>query len=683
MPCKSRAEGQFGDPVQAYICGIAPGVLPPIFASLVTIDNNAVLPDLLRFASVGLGYGYDGTRWRRSRVSRADQASDERLMAILSRAAAAGLDQSRPVGQRLRPVEARAALAAQAPGLVRLLVDSGLRVSDGANWRALMGGQDNAAAPASPVGAFIAGVARAALPAYADGDVVIPNFDLQGRLLVNAEGLVDTDDNAIAQGQETGLSIVENYIHNGAGWIRAQGGVDNVAAGGANQGAFVAGIARTALPVYADGDVALPTFDLTGRLQVNAEGILDTDDDSIAAAQETSLVIPLNYAFTGAAWQRIQARGAVADQAYTINRLLTDSVVRGDDATDYPVIAARAAVADQAYTLVRLLTDSVVRGDDGTDYPAIAARASGAAHSEALIHLLSSSCVYGYDATLGVGARDVPIGTDLASAISGRLATAFRGLNTDSLMCGIDNTVAAPNNVLRPVEARALSGYEGAASTLLGLLTMSQMAALDGSNGFVYRILSQTGNSPSAGVNENSRGLFVLQARESGFAAARRGRRFYATHQTPGTLVTGQTAFVTTTPTYMYRINVATIRAIIRSIHLSLANTPGGLVYVTLAIDTADRWSAGGSLETLQNTNEESATAAAGLFYENPTATAAGGGTRYLGTWIMPATPGASLDLDLQDGVLLGITASTLLIYVYAATTAPQIAHVIDLEEVS
>ena len=59
-------------------------------------------------------------------------------------------------------------------------------IFDGTNWVRLQGGIDNAAAPASPQGAFVAGEAHTALQVYADGDIVIPNFDTSGRLRTTA-----------------------------------------------------------------------------------------------------------------------------------------------------------------------------------------------------------------------------------------------------------------------------------------------------------------------------------------------------------------------------------------------------------------------------------------------------------------------------------------------------------------
>ena len=562
-------------------------------------------------------------------------------------------------------------------------------------------------------------------------------------------------------------------VHDGTNWGRLRGGIDNAVAAGNLRGAYVGGVVTDPVGVFANGDVSLLHFDVNGRLLTTAVAVIPPgtfaqgDFDSIAANEAIVTALWVRSAVTGydasaAVGSRnvpVVARNfdAITDVDADLIGLLTNSRLAfyNGDINKWERLEGRAALAAQPYGLGRILTDSVVRGDDGATYSAVAARAAGAAHSEALMHLLSSSCVYGYDASLGVGARDVPIGTDLASAISGRLATAFRGLNTDSLTCGIDNTVAAPNNVVRPVEARALGYTPGLADSLIRLLVGANLLGRDTTTGnweaisadqlvaisgkttantraayaasitvgldntgaavlrpvearapgamagsyallenaiigaydpisAVHRRLDLTGaSSPSAIEPESLYGLLTYQARDTGFAAARRGKRFYGTHQTPGTLITAQTAFVATTPTLMYRINSAAIRAIIRSLDISIANTPGGLVYITVAIDTADRYDSAGTAITLQNSNEENVTAAVGLHYFNPTANAAGAGTRYLGTWVAPATAGANVNLDFGDGILLGPTASTLLVYVWAATTAPQLVHCLDLEEIS
>jgi hypothetical protein len=190
----------------------------------------------------------------------------------------------------------------------------------------------------------------------------------------------------------------------------------------------------------------------------------------------------------------------------------------------------------------------------------------------------------------------------------------------------------------------------------------------------------------SSGEAEGYPSLAVAQSRESGFAAARRGKRFYVTNQSAysyGTLLTGQTSFVTTTPTLLCRVDNVGIRAIVRSINLSIGNTPGGVVYIAVHLDTVDRYSSGGVSPVPSNTNEESTTTAISKWYENPVTTIVQATTRPLGFSLAPATPGTSIQISFADGVLLGPSHASLLVYVWAASTAPQILYNAEIEEVA
>jgi len=112
--------------------------------------------------------------------------------------------------------------------------------------------------------------------------------DPMGNLIVNTGGdIVEDDDNDIADGQTTGLEITIGYIHDGTSWIRQMGGLDNAPAAASPQGTFIAGIARVALPVYADGDVVIPAFDTSGRLIVSGGG---------GAGVGTTITTPANTA---------------------------------------------------------------------------------------------------------------------------------------------------------------------------------------------------------------------------------------------------------------------------------------------------------------------------------------------------------------------------------------------------
>jgi hypothetical protein len=58
-------------------------------------------------------------------------------------------------------------------------------VFNGTNWIRLQGGVDNAVAPASPQGAFVAGVVTDPVDAFVDGDISLLHMDASGRLLTS------------------------------------------------------------------------------------------------------------------------------------------------------------------------------------------------------------------------------------------------------------------------------------------------------------------------------------------------------------------------------------------------------------------------------------------------------------------------------------------------------------------
>jgi hypothetical protein len=358
---------------------------------------------------------------------------------------------------------------------------------------------------------------------------------------------------------------------------------------------------------------------IVGPLGAPVVIVQDTDDDAIALAQTTALTIVENYAYDEASM--LWQRMSM----YGPTAFMSD--------LDTHFLLTRAQVAGYDYSQAANLT-----------LVGIASRRVDATPADERYQaLFVNSHTRGFDVSAAAGSRSVLIQARLAG--TSPLDERYYGLYSLAHVRGLD--------------ANAVAGAQSSA-----ILAVNQL-------------------SVSASLAEAMAGLLVCQARESGFAAARKGRRFYTTNQTPGTLTTAQVAFVATTPTLMLRINSAAIRAIPRSLDLCLANTPGGLVYVTVCLDTADRYSAAGTAVVPQNTNEESATAPVSLFYENPTAGAAGAGTRYLGTWIMPAVPGSMLSLRFDDEILQGPTASTFLVYIWAPTTAPQITYALDHEEVA
>jgi hypothetical protein len=132
----------------------------------------------------------------------------------------------------------------------------------------------------------------------------------------------------------------------------------------------------------------------------------------------------------------------------------------------------------------------------------------------------------------------------------------------------------------------------------------------------------------------------------------------------------------------MWRINTADVRAIMRTIQFMVSTVGGAApVWWALVLDTADRYSSGGTAITPQNENEESSDAAKVKMYETPTASAAGGGTRVLQQGVAANTQGVLVTIDMKDGVLLGLTAATLMLYVWTGTSAVKVVYDSEWEE--
>lgn len=153
---------------------------------------------------------------------------------------------------------------------------------------------------------------------------------------------------------------------------------------------------------------------------------------------------------------------------------------------------------------------------------------------------------------------------------------------------------------------------------------------------------------------------------------SRLGAMFSTTHQTPGTNPTGQTAFAATTPTFLIYQAAAVNRVILEQIELTQTGTvAGGAIDIYIAIDTASRYSAAGTPVVPQNMNAESTEAATFTFTHSATASAAGGGTRYIYSRTIAASVGAEPHIiDLQGAGIIGATGS-ILVYTVAAVTGP------------
>jgi hypothetical protein len=159
-------------------------------------------------------------------------------------------------------------------------------------------------------------------------------------------------------------------------------------------------------------------------------------------------------------------------------------------------------------------------------------------------------------------------------------------------------------------------------------------------------------------------------ARANAYGSCVGGRRFSVAHQTPGTTFTGQTSFAATTPTFLINQSSGSHRVVLSNFALCQDGAAaGGTIHIALAIDSASRYSSGGTAITPQATAMPSALSAGFSFRANPTASSPSA-ARILYEWTQPAWLGSVFNPDLMDGVLIGYTGS-ILVYTWAATTAP------------
>jgi len=460
------------------------------------------------------------------------------------------------------------------------------------------------------------------------------------------------------------------------------------------------GVTYSAIPARA-GNVAI-SESIVGLL-VDAR-VVGWDSDAVAGSQN----IP------------VQARNAVAAQSYTVYRLLTDSVLRGDDGATWSAVAARNwdADGDAGSTLIGLIVNArlaTVTGASGGAtvnrlYADLPSGISGTTDTAVFALWTASYCVgrdttgaavarpveardYGVDgdadaALIGLltNARNAVFQTPTSSVwtrISGDAVSSLTGESTGSQvwtrvassLFGVDTTGAA---VVRSVEARNADADGDFATTLIGLLVNSRNALLDASSG---------GWVIQGGLREVTGGVdaaLIYETRESGYVSSIRERRFIATSQTAGATLTAQAAFVATTPTLMLRQAAgATETEVVRSISItSFAATPAG-IRVVVMLDPDDRFSAGGTAVVPQNPNEGSA-AASGItsFLENPTATAADADERIIYNEGFAGGVGAKLVLEFKDEMILS-GVGTILVYVFdsAGAAAPTIAWNFEWEE--
>jgi hypothetical protein len=166
------------------------------------------------------------------------------------------------------------------------------------------------------------------------------------------------------------------------------------------------------------------------------------------------------------------------------------------------------------------------------------------------------------------------------------------------------------------------------------------------------------------------------------------GRVFYASDAAAGDLVTGQTSFATTTPTFQLAVPVGNVAIPLMMRLFQSGTVAGAFISVQMEFDNAIRYSSSGTAETVLcartgfgNGFLTTGSFAAVTFRSNPTATDAYG-VRVAGYTlaqdVAPAegavqeilwTPTAGL--DLLEGGVTGGTGASWNVYTYAASTGP------------
>ena len=167
--------------------------------------------------------------------------------------------------------------------------------------------------------------------------------------------------------------------------------------------------------------------------------------------------------------------------------------------------------------------------------------------------------------------------------------------------------------------------------------------------------------------------------RQPGYASANAGRRFYVVPQTPTDVITGTVGFDETLPVFMLS-NPANNIIIVRS--LIVTNLTSKVVNVSVVLDSANRFSEGGTLMVPQNTDIGSTlTSGITAFRKNPIATASGAGTRVLRTDQIVGVPGKKSNMQFEDCIIMD-GLSSLLVYVWdgMGELAPTVFGFLDFE---
>lgn len=154
------------------------------------------------------------------------------------------------------------------------------------------------------------------------------------------------------------------------------------------------------------------------------------------------------------------------------------------------------------------------------------------------------------------------------------------------------------------------------------------------------------------------------------------GRLFYSSDADQNDLVTGQTSFANTTPSFLLDVPAGTI-AIPLLVSLGQTGTvAGGDIQIIIEIDNVKRYASGGTAEKIFNPNTiPGRPPVQSVLYSGATASA-GYGMRIMGKTVAPdVSPAEGVDTEYlwtpSGGPEILVGPASFLVYTYAGTTGP------------
>lgn len=152
------------------------------------------------------------------------------------------------------------------------------------------------------------------------------------------------------------------------------------------------------------------------------------------------------------------------------------------------------------------------------------------------------------------------------------------------------------------------------------------------------------------------------------------GRTFYAADADQDDKVTGQTSFANTTPTFMLRVPAGTVCVPLLVALGQSGTVAGDAISVIIESDNADRYSSGGTAETVYSARTGGTVSNAVTAYSTATASA-GYGTRVMGVTVaQDVAPAEGISNEIiwtPSGPDYLVGPASFLVYTFAASTAP------------